>query len=200
VLRDPVSCRRFGCRHSLLGSSCARWGVEPSSRSADRRPAAAGPQRGCRVAHAQAATGQGACFTPGTVVRSRPANTLRPAPAALPRRSPYGPAGTSHRRGHLHETSTQVHSRSPITPGDRLPPKSRKPHAGAPADLLLARRPRVEREPLRLRPRAPHPAVTRDARRGGDRPSRTGPSTTPSASAEPPTVPPTCTHAPSRRT
>jgi hypothetical protein len=36
-VRVPVSCRRFGRRHSLLGSSCARWGVEPSSRSADRR-------------------------------------------------------------------------------------------------------------------------------------------------------------------
>ena len=27
VTRFPVSCRRFGCRPSLLGSSCARWGV-----------------------------------------------------------------------------------------------------------------------------------------------------------------------------
>jgi hypothetical protein len=44
---------------------------------------AAGPQRGCRVAHDQAAIGQGACFTRGTVVRSRPAVGLRPAPAAL---------------------------------------------------------------------------------------------------------------------
>jgi hypothetical protein len=35
----------------------------------------------------------------------------------------------------------------------------------------------MEREPLRLGPRAPHPAVTRRARLGGDRPSRTGPST-----------------------
>ena len=26
VTRFPVSCRRFGCRPSLLGSSCARWG------------------------------------------------------------------------------------------------------------------------------------------------------------------------------
>ncbi len=43
----------------------------------------------------------------------------------------------------------------------------------------------MEREPLRLLPRASHPAVTRDARRGGDRPSRTDPSTTPSTSVEP---------------
>jgi len=36
---------------------------------------------------------------------------------------------------------------------------------------------------LGLFPWAPHPAVTRDARQGGDRPSRTGPGTTPSTSA-----------------
>src|SRR6185437_9666948 len=54
-----------------------------------------------------------------------------------------------------------------------------------PAGLLLACRPRSERGPLRLLPRASHPAVTHDARRGGDRPSRTNPSTTPSTSVEP---------------
>lgn len=69
-----------------------------------------------------------------------------------------------------------------------------------PAGLLLACGPRMERRPLGLLLEASHPAVTRDARRGGDRPSRTGPGTTPSTSAEPPTVPPTCTHAPSCRT
>jgi hypothetical protein len=132
VLRVPVSCRRFGCRRSLLGSSCARWGVEPSSRSADRQHPAAGPQRDCRVAHAQAATGQGACFTPGTVVRSRPATILRPAPAALPRPVPTAPLEHPTGGGHLHETSTQVHSRSPIPPGGRMPPRSRKPHGFPP--------------------------------------------------------------------
>jgi hypothetical protein len=44
---------------------------------------------------------------------------------------------------------------------------------------------------LGLLPRASHPAVTRDARQGGDGPPRTGPSTAPTASAEPHTVPPT---------
>ena len=71
----------FGCRPSLPGSSCARWGVAPSSRSAYRRRSA-GPQRGCRVAHEQDPTGQGALLIPGTVVRSGPATILRPAPAA----------------------------------------------------------------------------------------------------------------------
>jgi hypothetical protein len=105
------------------------------------RPAAkaAGPQRGCRVAHAQVATGQGACFTPGTVVRSRPATILRPAPAARPRPVPTAPLEHPTGGGHLHETSSQVHSRSPITPGrldatpepetSRLPPIFSSPAA-----------------------------------------------------------------------
>jgi hypothetical protein len=44
----------------------------------------------------------------------------------------------------------------------------------------------MERGQLRLLPRASHPAVTHDALRGGDRPSRTDPSTAPSTSVEPP--------------
>ena len=92
-------------------------GNQPSSRSAYRQPSAAGPQRGCRVAHEQDATGQGAPFTPGTVVRSRPAIILRPAPAALPRPVPTAPLEHPTCGGNLHETSTGVHLRSPITPG-----------------------------------------------------------------------------------
>jgi hypothetical protein len=58
-----------------------------------------GPHRGCRVAHEQDPTGQGAPFTPGTVVRSRPA-TLPPAGTCRSAAaSPYGPTGTSHRWG-----------------------------------------------------------------------------------------------------
>ena len=72
-----------------------------------------------------------------------------------------------------------------------LPAQGREPRLQAPAGLLLARGPRMEHGPLRLLPRASHPAVTRDARQGGDGPSRTGPGTTPPASAGPPTVPPT---------
>jgi len=114
--RFPVSCRRFGCRPSLLGSSCARWGVAPSSRSAYRRETLAGPQRGCHVAHEQDSTGQGAPFTPGTVVRSRPATILRPAPAAFQRPVPTAPLTHPIGGGHLHEASSGIHSRSPITP------------------------------------------------------------------------------------
>jgi len=76
----------------------------------------AGPQRGCCVAHEQDATGQGASLIPGAVVRSRAATTLRPAPAALPRPAPTAPLQRPTCEGHLHETSSEVHSRSPITP------------------------------------------------------------------------------------
>ena len=44
------SCRLSAHRHSLLGSSCARWGCAPSLRSAYR--ARLGPHRGCHVARA----------------------------------------------------------------------------------------------------------------------------------------------------
>src|SRR6201997_5309276 len=77
----------------------------------------AGPQRGCHVAHEQDSTGQGAPFTPGTVVRSRPATILRPAPAAFQRPVPTAPLTHPIGGGHLHEASSGVYSRSPITPG-----------------------------------------------------------------------------------
>ena len=76
----------------------------------------AGPQRGCHVAHEQDSTGQGAPFTPGTVVRSRPAAVLRPAPAAFQRPVPTAPLTHPIGGGHLHEASSGVHLRSPITP------------------------------------------------------------------------------------
>ena len=109
-----------------------------------------------------------------------PAGTRRSSAA-----SPCGPAGSSHRRGALSRGVSESSRDSPITPGTGwLPAQSREPPR-VPAGLLLARRPRMERDRLRLLPRASHPAVTRDARRGGDRPSRTDPSTTPSTSVEP---------------
>jgi len=37
IVRLPVSRRLSACRRWLLGSSCARWGVAPSSRSAYRQ-------------------------------------------------------------------------------------------------------------------------------------------------------------------
>ena len=94
-------------------------------------------------------------------------------------------AGGTFTRRHRRFTAFTHH---PGATGSR--PRSRKA-IQPPAGLLLARGPRMEQRPLRLLPRASHPAVTRDARQGGDRPSRTGPGTTPPASAGPPTAPPT---------
>ena len=132
-MRLPVSRRLSACRRWLLGSSCARWGVTPSSRSAYRQESIAGPQRGCHVAHEQDSTGQGAPFTPGTVVRSRPAAVLRPAPAAFQRPVPTAPLTHPIGGGHLHEASSGVHSRSPITP--------RRPDAAPePGSALASRR------------------------------------------------------------
>src|SRR5947207_64672 len=101
----------------------------------------------------------------------------------FPAASPYGPAVTSHRRGSLSRDINGGSRYSPITPTASPPPG---PGSMLPAGLLLACNSRMEREPLGLFPDASHPTVTRDARRGGDRPSRTGPGTTPSTSAEPP--------------
>jgi hypothetical protein len=71
------------------GSSCARWGISPSSRLGYRpRLHAAGPQRGCHVPHERDATGVGAPSTPRTTVlpdrvrrlRSASATSQRPVP------------------------------------------------------------------------------------------------------------------------
>ena len=67
VMREPLAGEPasgpgfllpFGHRHSLLGPSCARWGIGPSSRSAYRRTTA-GPHRGCHVPHVTDAAGVG---------------------------------------------------------------------------------------------------------------------------------------------
>jgi len=112
----------FGCRHSLLGPSCARWGVEPSSRPADRQVAPAGPQRGCHVPLGRGATGVGAAWTPGTVVRSRPVVGHRPAPAAFQRRSLFSRLLHSACGSPRNEASSAIHSRSPVRPFPGLCP------------------------------------------------------------------------------
>ena len=141
ITRFPVSCRRFDRRPSLPGSSCARWGVAPSSRSAYRRRSA-GPQRGCRVAHEQDPTGQGALLIPGTVVRSRPATILRPAPAALPRPVPMTPLDTSHRRWLTFTRRHQGFTHVRPSPRDGwLPPRSREASPRPPVFSSPARPP-----------------------------------------------------------
>jgi hypothetical protein len=81
ILRSPVSCCLSAVGIRFLGHPAPAEALYlPHGRPTGVR---AGPQRGCRVAHDQDATGQGTSFTPRTVVRSRPATILRPAPAAL---------------------------------------------------------------------------------------------------------------------
>jgi hypothetical protein len=79
----------FGDRHSLAGSSCARWRVGPSLRLAYQvRIAFPGLHRGCHVPHERDAAGEGALCTPGTAVHSRLARFPQSAPAAFQRPVP----------------------------------------------------------------------------------------------------------------
>jgi hypothetical protein len=159
--RSPGSCRLSTRRHSLLGSSFARCGTGPSSRSADRPTA--GPQRGCRVAHAQATTGQDASFTPGTVVRSRPATTLRPAPAAFQRPVPTALLLHPIDRGHFHEASTEVHA---IRPSSRRPHRRQDRGAPSPPVFSLPVAPGWNRNPWASSPSfAPRSHPRRTSRR-----------------------------------
>jgi len=106
-----------------------------------------------------------------------PAGTRR-----FPAASPYGPAGTTHRRGALSRDINGGSRHSPITPTASPPPG---PGSYAPRRSSPCLWPLDGTGPLGLLPRASHPAVTRDARRGGDRPSRTGLGTTPMTSVKP---------------
>jgi hypothetical protein len=175
----PVSCCLSAVGIGFLGHPAPAGELNlPHGRPTG--PHMAGPQRGCRVALSKTRDRAGRSLYPGDggalpAGDYPPAGTCRSSAA-----SPYGPAGTSHRRGALSRDVNESSSHSPITPD----PAGHRPEAGnpqVPAGLLLPRRPRMEQEPLRLLPRASHPAVTRDARRGRDRPSRTGPGTTPPA-------------------
>ena len=175
----------------------SRWGIQPSSRSAYRTPPCGPDPSGVSVLRMNKlrpgwalSLSRGRWCPPGQGLA--PAGTCRfprPVPAAPPAHFPS--AGGTFTRRQREFTPFTHHPR----PG-WLPAQGREPRLQAPAGLLLAHGPRMEHGPLRLLPRAPHPAVTRDARQGGDGPSRTGPGTTPPASsAGPPTVPPTACRA-----
>jgi hypothetical protein len=114
----------FGHRHSLLGSSYIRWGIGPSSRSADQhRNNRPGPHRSCHVLHERDTTGSGALWTPGTAVHSRLAKVAQPAPAASQRPVPIprwtlpsaGLFVTRHHRGFIH--IHPVGLPQPVAPG-----------------------------------------------------------------------------------
>src|SRR6266516_1691780 len=90
--RFPAAVSATGIR--LLGHPSPTGELSlPHGRPTGTKPA--GPQRGCRVAHEQDATGQGAPFTPGTVVRSRPAIILRLAAAPGPGSCRFPPVFSS---------------------------------------------------------------------------------------------------------
>src|SRR5215831_2800288 len=108
--RCPVSCRLSATGLRFLGHPAPAGELSlPHGRPTGSNPPA-GPQRGCRVAHEQDATGQGALFTPGMVVRSRPTTTFRPALAALLRPVPAAPLKHPIGEVHFHEASTRVHA------------------------------------------------------------------------------------------
>jgi hypothetical protein len=190
--RFPVAFRRTGIRFLGHRSPAAELRL-PHGRLTGPR---AGPQRDCHVAHAQDTTGQDASFTPGTVVRTRPATTLRPAPAALPRPAPAAPLPHPIGGGHLHETSTEVHS---IRPSPQQPHPCWDRGALSPPVFSLPVTPGWNGSPWASSPSfAPRGYPRRTSRRR--QAIAHGPGYYTLDISRTPTVPPTCTHAPSCRT
>lgn len=101
-------------------------------------------------------------------MRSRPAVTNQPAPAAFQRPAPISRYRIPPARVHHDEASSRIHSRSPVRPSPACDPRMGRESSGL--------------------PRASHPAVTRSARQGRDSPMRTGPETTSPTSADPPST------------
>ena len=159
VMREPLTGEPasgpgfllpFGYRRSLPGPSCARWGTGPSSRSAYR-------QTGRRTPSGLSCSACDRCGRGGRPLNPGDDGAL---PAGQVR-----PAGTR-----------RLPAAGPCSPAFCLPPAEvlmTRRHRGFtcvhPSGLPQPVVPRVEREPLGLS-RAPHPAVTRSARRGGDGP------------------------------
>ncbi len=145
----------FDHRHSLVGSSCARRRIGLPHGQPTRHKHGPGRRRGCHVPHETDTTGEGALCTPGTVVRSRPAKPARAAPVASQRPAPTSRWNNPSSESADDEASTRVHA---IHPSGLPQPVATGWNSGPWAF-----------------PRASHPAVTRDARRGRDGPLRTGP-------------------------
>ncbi len=158
----------FGHRHSLPGSSCARWGIPLPSRLAYRRLSRRTPSGLSRSACDRYGRG-GRPLNPGDG-GALPAGQVRPAGTCrLPTAGPCSPASCNPPARVLmtrrHRGFTHVHPSGlpqPVAPG-----WNRSPWAF---------------------PRASHPAVTRDARQGRDGPLRTGPGITPLTSINPPST------------
>ena len=158
----------FGHRHSLVGSSCARWGFTPPSRSACRPLSRRTPSGLSRSACDRYGRG-GRPLNPGDsgalpASQARPAGTRR-----LPAAGPCSPASCNPPARVLmtrrHRGFTHVHP------------------SGLPQPVV----PRMEREPLGLSPGfAPCSYPQRTPGQG--RSLRTGPGITPSTSVGPPST------------
>ena len=135
-------------------SSCSRQGIGPSSRSA-YRTRGSGPRRGFHVPHARATTGVGAFISRGRRCSPRLATITSPRPPLL--------NGTS-----LHPATTTIHARLRLTKHQRGFKQFTRPIFASPVA------PGWNGSPWAF-PRASHPALAGDARRGGDRPSSTDP-------------------------
>jgi hypothetical protein len=131
-----ASRRLSALRPSLLGPSCARWGIAPLLRLADRRRTPTGLPRS-----APGRCDRGGCplYSGAGVPARRQVGPACPCPTS-PSWSPIGPA-ISH-----DEASSRIHSRSPV----RSCPDLGWPDGSASPSAL---------------PLASHPAVTDGARR-----------------------------------
>ncbi len=132
----------------------------------------------------------------GTVVRTRPATTLRPAPAAFQRLAPTAPLAHPIDGGHFHETSTEVHA---IRPSPRRPHHRRDRGAGSPPVFSSPVTPGWNGRPWACSPmlRTPQLPATHVEAETGQRALAQVLHLRHQPNLQ--TVPPTCTHAPSCR-
>jgi len=149
--RFPVAFRRTGIGFLDRPAPAGEWGL-PHGRLAGPLP---GPRRGCHVPHGRDPAGVGAPCTPGRrcshgwlLVTSR----RLPLPSGQPCPQPCIPS-----------------------PGVSISGHHRKFARARPSGLPLACGPRMERALLGVFPDAPHPAVTGNARQGGDGSANTNP-------------------------
>ena len=106
----------FGRRHSLLGSSCSRRELGlPHGRPTGAPSAMRRTPTGLSCSARSRRDRGGRLLNPGDGGALPAGDILRPAPAALPRPVPITPLKHPIGGANLHEASSEVHSRSPIT-------------------------------------------------------------------------------------